>query len=659
MAAWVTAAVVSAAAVAMLAFDAGAGPYGSGWAEDVAYGAALLSSLCVGLVLAIRRPSNAIGWILLALASVMVIGGLVESYAAYALNRSGPQPGARFAAVWNTAGWPLYFAPIVALALVFPDGRLPSRRWRLVAAGGGFCVLVVLVSGMLWDRRLDAPFGSVEPYDVLSASAFEPVHIAALLGMIVIFVLALFALARRFRASKGDERLQLKWVAYAGALLPVSIVAGTVDGAVSGGGPGPLTELPFVLMLLALPVSIGIAVMRYRLYEIDRLISATVVYAVLTALLASAFALVSIGVGVALGGGSAVPTAVATLAVVLAFRPLRDRLQRPVDRRFNRARYEGLTRVDAYLAELRAGRAEPEATGGVLTAATADPSLQLFFWLPSDDSHADARGRLVPDLPEEPAGRTPVARGELHLGTVVHDPALRDRGNLLDEVIMRAGLAIEIARLRVEVRRQLAVVEQSRARIVSATLEERRRLERDLHDGAQQQLVSLGLELRHLQQGLDASADDTRAGLDAVVEGLAAAIAQLRELAHGVRPASLEAGLGPALRELTARAPIATHLEVTDERFEEGIETAAYFVATEALANAAKHANPTSVTVRAVRAGGGLTLSVADDGCGGAAPAAGSGLTGMADRVAALGGRIDLRSDRGTGTSIVAEFPCD
>ena len=161
----------------------------------------------------------------------------------------------------------------------------------------------------------------------------------------------------------------------------------------------------------------------------------------------------------------------------------------------------GSRRADAYLAELRAGRAKPEATGGVLTAATADPSLQLFFWLPSDDSHAPPRGRLVPDLPEEPAGRTPVARGELHLGTVVHDPALRDRGNLLDEVTMRAGLAIEIARLRVEVRRQLAVVEQSRARIVSATLEERRRLERDLHDGAQQQLVSLGLELRHLQQG--------------------------------------------------------------------------------------------------------------------------------------------------------------
>jgi signal transduction histidine kinase len=352
-----------------------------------------------------------------------------------------------------------------------------------------------------------------------------------------------------------------------------------------------------------------------------------------------------------------VPTAAATLAVAVAFRPVRARVQTQVDRRFNRSRYEGLRRVDRFLDDLRLGRAEPEGIGSVLGEATNDPSLELFYWLPRDQAHADAAGRIVEELPTHPAGRTPVRRAELQLATLVHAPD--PERALLDLLIGRAGLAIEIARLRVEVRRQLAEVESSRARIVAATYEERQRLERDLHDGAQQQLVSIGLDLRHLQHELGPAATPAeRELLNGAVTGLTDAIAQLRALARGIRPATLDHGLAPALRELAARASIPTEVDATDERFERDVEAAAYFVASEALTNAIKHARCSRVVVHAGRSDSRLVLTVSDDGRGGAAPALGSGLAGLSDRVVALGGRLVVKSDAGRGTSIVAELPC-
>jgi signal transduction histidine kinase len=243
------------------------------------------------------------------------------------------------------------------------------------------------------------------------------------------------------------------------------------------------------------------------------------------------------------------------------------------------------------------------------------------------------------------------------LGTVVHTPGAGAEGSSVDEVIVRAGLAIEVARLRVEVRRQLAEVEASRARIASATHEERRRLERNLHDGAQQRLVSIGLDLRHLQQGLNGD-DQARAGLDAAVGGLAEAIGELRELARGVRPGMLDDGLAPALTDLASRSPLQTEVNATRERFPDEVEAAAYFVVSEALANAAKHSGAKTVRVDADRSGDSLLLTVRDDGGGGAEAGAGSGLTGLADRVAALGGKLEISSPHGAGTELRAAFPC-
>jgi len=239
----------------------------------------------------------------------------------------------------------------------------------------------------------------------------------------------------------------------------------------------------------------------------------------------------------------------------------------------------------------------------------------------------------------------------------VHDPRLAERPDLLDSVIEAAGLAIEIGRLRVEVRRRLAEVEESRARIVTAGYEERRRLERDIHDGAQQRLVSIGLALRHVQARLPEGSPEA-AELDTTVTVVSEAIEELRELARGVRPAGLDDGLAPALRQLASRASLPTRVDATNDRFDDGLETAAYFVASEALANAAKHARATRVDLTAARRDGWLVVSVSDDGVGGARPSEGSGLAGMTDRVAALGGRLDVESPPGAGTTVTAELPC-
>jgi signal transduction histidine kinase len=378
----------------------------------------------------------------------------------------------------------------------------------------------------------------------------------------------------------------------------------------------------------------------------------------LTAGLAATFAAVSLSLGVAIGSGSTLPTAAATLAVAVAFGPLRRRVQRLVDRRFDRARFEGLGKVERFLDELRAGRTAPEGIGDVLAQALGDPTLELFFWLPGEELHVDAAGRVVDESRFHGRARTPVRRASLRLATVVHDESLEARPGLLQNVVEAAGLAIEIARLRVEVRRRLAEVEQSRARIVTAGYEERRRLERDLHDGAQQRLVSIGLALRHIQGQLPTRSRPA-AELNGVVAEVSDAIEELRELARGVRPAGLDDGLSTALRELASRSPRPIKVSATEERFEDRLETAAYFVASEALANAAKHAGASKVTVSARRMNGSLVLCVRDDGTGGALPAAGSGLAGMSDRVAALGGTLTVDSPPGRGTLVTAELPCE
>lgn len=628
-----------------------------GVSAQVAWIAAMLATSGVGLVLATRRGDNVIGWLLLANGLVLGANGLAATYAVYAVLDHPGAPGGTWAALFSDRGWPTLFAAVTAIAFVFPDGRLPSPRWRPVAIAAALSFASLLVVSLLSRDPFAAPFQHVEsPLPRLPRAVIAVPSLISALAVLASLIAAVIAVRSRLRRSRGVERLQIKWLAYAALLIPTAVVASTLEGLITG-SDGPVTVFVTVLVLIAIPVAIGVAVMRYRLYEIDRLINRTLVYAGLTAGLAATYAAVALLLGIGIGHGSTVPTAAATLVVALAFRPLRSQLQVLVDRRFDRARYEGLRIVERHLEDLRAGRAAPEATGAVLAEALADPSLELLFWLPDAGIHVDVDGRAADEDEHGGAVHTPVRRGSLQLATVVHGKALGDHPDLLESVIEAAGLAIEIARLRVEVRRQLAEVEDSRTRIVTAGYAERRRLERDLHDGAQQRLVSIGLTVRHVQAQLpDASPE--AGDLDAVVGELGRAIEELRELARGVRPAGLDDGLGPALRALALRSPLRTTVDATEERFDDGVETTVYFVASEALANVAKHARASLVTLGVARKSGTLILTVADDGVGGALPSGGSGLAGINDRVAALGGSLRVVSPAGRGTVVTAELPC-
>jgi signal transduction histidine kinase len=336
---------------------------------------------------------------------------------------------------------------------------------------------------------------------------------------------------------------------------------------------------------------------------------------VLTALLAGTYALAALLAG-QLAGGSAFAASVGTFAAALAFRPLRDRLQAIVDRRFARRRVEGVRLLRDFLDDVRHGRAEPEDVGAALALALDDPSAEVVFRLPETGAYADRAGRLLDVLPEDGRTRTPIGR---EAGVVLHDPALERQPDLLHAVFDAAAVAVEIGRLRVELRLQLAEVESSRTRIAQAGYAERRRLERDLHDGAQQRLVTLGIVLRRLQRSLPGEAKILAPALDAAVDEVAATIADLRTIAAGVRPPRLDEGLTAALEDLARGAAVPVELEASGDRAPPEVEAVAYFIACEALTNAVKHGSPSRVTVQTERSDDVLRLVVADDGVGGAA----------------------------------------
>jgi signal transduction histidine kinase len=408
----------------------------------------------------------------------------------------------------------------------------------------------------------------------------------------------------------------------------------------------------------AFPLAAGFAILRRGLYGIDVVINRTLVYGSVTALLGAAFAATVLVLGTALGRGSPWPTAAATLVVAVAFRPLRGRIQDAVDRRFNRARYDALGRMAAFLEDLRAGRAAPENVEALLRELLSDPTLELRFFLPESQLYVDPQGTPAVDQPDDRRERVPIERSGLPLGQVLHSPKAQDGPTLLRQLVEVGGLAIEIARLRVELRRQLAEVQASRARLVTAANEERQRIERDLHDGAQQRFVSIGLALRHAQHALGTAAPEVSRALDGAVAEITVAIDELRELARGLRPAQLDAGLGSALRDLASRAPLPVEVRTSAARAAPDIEAAAYFTACEALTNAVKHAHASKVVLSAARHNARLVVSVVDDGVGGATARTGSGLTGLIDRVAAQGGTLRITSDVGAGTTLTAEFPC-
>jgi signal transduction histidine kinase len=297
---------------------------------------------------------------------------------------------------------------------------------------------------------------------------------------------------------------------------------------------------------------------------------------------------------------------------------------------------------------------------GALARVLRDPSLSLVYWLPEFRSYADDDGRAV-ELPDPGGDRamTVIDRGGEPVAALLHDPSLKEEPELLEAVTAGAAIALENAQLHVELRARLEELRGSRARIVEAAGKERQRLERNLHDGAQQRLVALSLELSFLEERLT---DDpqARAQLEQARSEVSTSLQELRELARGIHPAVVSGhGLRIALEQLVALAPVPVRLNVAvDERLPEAVEVAAYYLVSESLANVGKYARASAASVDVSRANGQVVVEIKDDGIGGADTERGSGLRGLADRVEALGGRLRIWSPGGGGTRVRAEIPC-
>lgn len=315
--------------------------------------------------------------------------------------------------------------------------------------------------------------------------------------------------------------------------------------------------------------------------------------------------------------------------------------------------------VGQLLVQLGSDPAPAELRDG-LARVLRDPSLSLAFWLPEFGAWADQDGREVV-LPGADSQRssTLIERDGEPVAALIHDPSLDDEGELLDAVSAAAGIALENARLQAELRARLDELHESRARVIEAGQDERRRLERNLHDGAQQRLISLSLGLKQLEDRLG---DDpaARAEIDQARQEIATSLEELRTIARGLHPAVVSGhGLGVALDTLVANASVPVTLDTElDGRLEEAIEVAAYYVVSESLANVDKHAGASAASVSVERRNGNLVVEVTDDGIGGADTEGGTGLRGLADRVEAHGGRLRVWTPHGGGTHVRAEIPC-
>ena len=621
------------------------------WVMGAFVAVAVLTPTFVGLGIVTRKPRNAVGWILL-VGPTTVIAPLV-----------GEALGNGWTVQASRATWPLLYAWPIAVAYVFPNGRLLTPRWRWVVGVAVTCFALFTTLAMFDPSPFDPPDDSVR--NPLLHNRFGQavertgIWIPLWLGILASLFAGALAIRLRLKRSRGVERLQTLWLAWAALLIPLGLVLCAAQWLVLEHF-FDVVLFPFLLLMqAAVAVAIGIAVARYRLYAIERLLNRTLVYVTLTVLLAAAYAGVALVLGVLAGRGSDWVVAGATLAVALVFRPLRAAVQTGVDRRFAKDRYRGVRRVQAFEHDVREGLRAPEAIGEVLGEALHDPLATLLFWTPESKTYADAAGEIATEPPQDGRARTEITREGARTAVLLHDPALLERRDMLEGVLAAAALSIEIARLRVEVRLQLAEVEASRARIVEAGYEERRRLERDLHDGAQQRLVSLGLRLRRLQRSLPNEAKILSSPLDQVVAEVGRAISDLRQIAAGVRPARLDDGLAAALQDLARSAPIPVQVEAPAERVAASVEAAAYFVACEALTNTVKHGAASKVSMSARRENGTLKLSIVDDGVGGAVARRGSGLAGLRDRVAAHGGTLRIVSPHGSGTRIEVALPCE
>jgi signal transduction histidine kinase len=643
-----------------------------------------LTSATVGAMIASRHPGNAIGWLFLASALTWGFAGVATGIAGL---------GAAGAIAINErvlfADWlgtwlfiPGIYVPVTFLFLLFPDGHLPSRRWLWVATIASVGVAVVTLESALGPGPLeDAQILATNPYAVGDAAVWETVGLVAWLPTILGLLVSALALFVRFRRSSGETRQKMKWLGYAAvavAALFLLAAAGFWVADVAGAGEVVgLVILPAVIIfaLLLVPVATGIAILRHRLFDVEVVINRTVVYGVLAAFVTLIYVGIVVGIGALIGSrGNLLLSIVATALIALAFQPMRERARRFANRVVYGKRatpYEVMSQFAERMAGTysldevlpRMARIAADGTGAdrveVWVRVVNELRLEASWPRESEPRMLQLTPNAgLPSIPDVDRA-IPVTQRDEVLGAIAvampRTEALTPAGEkLLGDLASQAGLVLRNVRLIEELR-------ASRQRLVAAQDQERRRLERDIHDGAQQELVALAVQLRLAEQIASKKAPDMAELLARIKVATQDALDNLRDLARGIYPPLLaDQGLAAALESQARKSPVPVEVEPNGVgRYPQEAEAAAYFCVLEALQNIAKYANATRAVVGLSEDDGRLTFSVSDDGQGFDAEtqARGSGLQNMADRLEALGGTLEIRSAPGQGTTVTGRIP--
>jgi signal transduction histidine kinase len=646
------------------------------WRPVVFFPATIAFAGVGGLVAS--RTSNKVGWLFLAFGFAMALTVVLQDYA----RRTGTAalPGAAWAGWIFTIELQGSLLLLSLVLLLFPDGRLPSDRWRPVAwatvvasAVAATCVAVADVNAVPFSTNF--PHLS-DPVTVVRATSLTGIYNGAQGVEYLIFLASAVSLVVRLIRSRGEQRLQLKWFVYASVLAAVAVTIATT-----------VTQRPdmtFAIFVPLIPLAAGVAILKYRLYDIDVVISKTLVYGALAAFITALYVVVVVGVGSLVGSRGRPNLALSILAtavVAVAFQPVRQRVQRFANHLVYGTRatpYEALSDLSermagAYATEdllPRMARTLAEATGAARTDVWLRVGNELrsdAAWPPGSEPRP-AIGISGEDPPEADGVDRIVAvrhRGQL-LGAL---SITKRRGEtltptedkLVADLAAQAGLVLRNVGLTEELMARLGELRASRQRLVTAQDDERRRLERNIHDGAQQQLVALAVKLRLAEQALDRDEGAAKGLLHQVRSETADALENLRDLARGIYPPLLaDKGLAVALGAQAGRAPVPTTVEYGRiGRYTQEAEAAVYFCALEALNNVAKYADAARASIRLSASDGELRFEVSDDGRGfdPSDPPRGTGLQGMTDRLDAQGGSLKVRSARGAGTTISGWVP--
>jgi signal transduction histidine kinase len=619
----------------------------------------------VGLYVLRARPGHRVGQLFVGLgvASALMYFGRQAGLHSPAL------PGAAWLAWMSIWSVPLVMAAGGVAVMVFPTGQHLSRRWRVSSYVMVVLAALVALASALWPieddwRSTDLVF----PFDLGGADAARAIAWPLMLGCYTGFqALWVAAVATRLRRAGSDEARQLRWFVFAVAVSMLLLVAGQIAWH---------TPVLGLLTLPLVPLAAGVAIVRYRLYDIDPVISKTLVSGAMVLLIFVGYVGVVVGLGALLPVSDRVLALAATAAVAVVFEPVRRRAQALANRLVYGQRvtpYETLSRLSAQLARDDEGLLE----GLAATIAGGVGASEVVVWVGEAE-----RMEAVAACPTRPAAGGPCALADLGTRRELVRPVWRDgivqgalvltkspgepltpsEDQLLGDLVAQTGLVIDHRARLEQVARQAAELQAAARRIVTAEDSARRRIERNLHDGAQQRLVSLGMQLGALVKRAATTGDaDLVHAAEHARRQLLAATSELRELARGVHPTVLtEDGLETALANLVDQSPVLVRLHVThDRRPPSEVEATAYFLVSEALTNAARHAGASVVDVDVWLDDDHLTIEVSDDGIGGAALQPGGGLQGLADRLSALGTRLEVVSPpHGGGTTVKTVLSC-